>query len=176
MSAEGEGPLLVCYDGSEGARAALDAAVHLFAGREAVVACYWQPFGASGRRFATEILELVQDAPSINEREEEQARSFAEEGAALVRAAGLTAEAEAVRIDVPIDEAILAHAERIDALAIVMGSRRRSTLRSLLLGNTAYEIAQRAARPVLLAPSSVLAERRREEFVRYSPSAEKSST
>jgi nucleotide-binding universal stress UspA family protein len=172
MSTKGEGPLLLCYDGSEGARAALHASVRFFAGRGALVACYWQPFASSDRRFAIEILELVQNAASINEREEQLARRFAEEGAALVQAAGLTAEAEAVRIDMPIDEAILAHAERIDALAIVMGSRRRSTLRSLLLGNTANEIAQRSARPVLLAPSRTLAERRREEFVRYSPSAE----
>jgi len=155
-------PLLVCYDGSEGARTALDAAAPLFAPHEAVVACYWQPFGESPTRFGIELLELVQDADSINEREEALAWQVAEEGAALAREAGLDAEPLARRIDTPVNEAILLHADELDAVAIVLGSRKKTTVRSLLLGDTANEIVQRAARPVFVAPSERLAERRRD--------------
>ena len=41
-------PILICYDGSDGARAALDTAVATF-DRPMVVACYWQPFGESDK-------------------------------------------------------------------------------------------------------------------------------
>src|SRR5215467_12488763 len=143
-------PLLVCYDGSDGAKAALAAAAAVFAPRSAVVACYWMPFAASTRRFGLDIRELVQNADDVNQR-----------GAELARAAGLDAEGQAIEIDGPIDEAILSHAEDIDAPAIVLGSRSRSTLRSLLLGSVANEVAQRSPRPVYLAPSLALADRRR---------------
>src|SRR5215831_11839260 len=112
-------PLLICYDGSHSARAAVDRVARLFAGREAVVACYWQPFAQSSGRFATQILELVQDPNTINEREERFAKEIAAEGAALVRAGGMAAHEVASKVDGPIEEAILAHAEAIDAAAIV---------------------------------------------------------
>jgi len=165
----GQRPLLVCYDGSEGARAALDVTVQLFPGHEAIVACYWQPFAKSGKRFGMHILELVQNAASINEQEEQLARQVAEDGAALVRAGGLSVEGRAVQIDASVDEAIIAHAEEIDALTIVLGSRSRERIRSLLLGDIANEVVQRATRPVLVAPSTRLADRRRDEFARYPP-------
>jgi nucleotide-binding universal stress UspA family protein len=161
-------PILVCYDGSEGARTALEHAASLFAQGRAVVACYWQPFAETTKRFGVDILELVQDAASINEREAQLAIETAEEGAQLARAAGLQAEAQAVRIDGPIDEAILIHADALDASAIVLGARKRSSLRSVLVGAVANEVVQRATRPVFLAPSEHLAERRREDLMRDS--------
>jgi nucleotide-binding universal stress UspA family protein len=160
------GPLLICYDGSEGARAALDEAARLFAGREAVVACFWQPFAYSSKRFALNILELVQNAASVNEREEELARQIAAEGAALASAAGLVAEGCALGIDGPVDEAILTRADELDAGAIVLGVRSRSSLRSLLLGDVANEVVQRATCPVFLVPTRGLALRRRDELTR----------
>jgi nucleotide-binding universal stress UspA family protein len=155
--------LLICYDGSEGSRTALEAAARLFADRSATVACYWEPFpnGQPAKRFAVDIRELVQDADEINQREEQLAASIAEEGAELARAAGLEALAQAVKIDVPIEEAILAHADELDAGAIVMGARSRSHLRSILIGNVATEVVQRSDRPVFLVPSAELADRRR---------------
>jgi hypothetical protein len=61
---------------------ATKSAAVLFASRDAVAACYWQPFG---RRSAlgVDLLEFVQDPASINQREEEIAREIAERGAAL---------------------------------------------------------------------------------------------
>jgi len=158
------GRLLVCYDGSDGAKAALDAAARAFAGHEAVIACYWQPFGSSPKRFAVDIRELVQDADDVNRREEQLAQRIADEGAELARSFGLAADGCAVEIDGPIEEAILAHADEIEAAAIVLGARSRSGLRSLLIGSTSNEIIQRATRPVFLAPSARLAERRRLEL------------
>jgi nucleotide-binding universal stress UspA family protein len=158
--------LLLCYDGSEGARAALEQAARLFPGQHALIACYWQPFAESNKRFAVDILELVQDADRINEREQQLVEEIAVQGAAAARQLGLEAEAAAIRIDGPIEEAILAHAEEIDASAIVLGSRSRSRLRSQILGDVANEVAQRATRPVFLVPSAGLASARRSELTR----------
>jgi len=143
---------------------ALEAAAGLFADRPATVACYWEPFANQpAKRFAVDIRELVQNADEINDREEQLAVTIAEEGAALARAAGLEAIARAVKIDVPIEEAILAHADELDAGAIVLGARSRSNLRSILIGNVATEVVQRSARPVFLVPSPELADRRRSD-------------
>src|SRR5262245_21030678 len=85
------GRLLVCYDGSDGAKAALEAAARAFAGHDAVIACYWQPFGSSPKRFAVDIRELVQDADDVNRREKQLAQRIADEGAGLARSFGLGA-------------------------------------------------------------------------------------
>ena len=122
----------------------------------------------AGKRFAVDMRELVEDADDVNRREERLAALVAEEGASLARDAGLAVEAQAVKIEVPIEEAILAHANELDAAAIVLGARSRSGLRSLLIGNVAHEIVQRATRPVFLAPSTRLAGRRRDELIRES--------
>ena len=163
------GPILVCYDGSEGSKTALELAASLLAPRAAVVTCYWQPFAETTKRLGVDLLELVQDAASINEREEQLAADLAAEGAERARSLGLEAESRAIKIDGPIDEAILIHAEALDACLIVLGARKRSTLRSLLVGAVANEVVQRATRPVLLAPSERLAERRRQELITESP-------
>jgi nucleotide-binding universal stress UspA family protein len=153
-------PLLICYEGSDGARAALEAAVIAF-DRPTVVACYWQPFGESDKPLGVNLLELVQDPAGINEREQAQAEAVAEEGAVRVAAAGGTAEAVAVKVSTPIDQAILRHADEIDAFAIVLGSRSRSGLGSILLGDVAGDVVQLANRPVFVVPSTTLADRRR---------------
>jgi nucleotide-binding universal stress UspA family protein len=155
-------PLLVCYDGSEGGQAAVATAAALFPAHEAVVACYWQPFATSTTRFSIDLLELVQDPDVINEREEQLARETAERGADAAVGAGLVARGLAVRIEGPIDEAILSHADELDAVAIVLGSRSHSSLRSLILGDVANEVVQRASRPVVVTPSPDLARRRRD--------------
>jgi nucleotide-binding universal stress UspA family protein len=161
-----DGPLLICYDGSDNARSALDAAAALFAPRTALVVCYWEPFGPRNNRFGVDILELVQDPEEINAREEQLAWTTAEEGAEIATGAGLTAAAQAVKIQGPIDEAILVHADEIDAATIILGSRSRTGVRSLILGDIANEVAQRATRPVFLAPSPPLVEGRRDALRR----------
>jgi nucleotide-binding universal stress UspA family protein len=159
-------PLLICYDGSDAAKAALEEAAKLFEGRPAVVACYWQPLTSRPGRFAHDLRQLVDDPDDINRRERELAEAVAEEGVKLAREAGLLAEGQAIEIGGPIEEAILAHADELDAGAIVIGSRSRSSLHSLLIGNVANEVVQHSNRSVFLTPSPDLARRRRDELDR----------
>lgn len=158
------GPILLCFDGSGDAREALEAAAALHQGSEALVVCFWQPFAHVANRFAVNILELVQDPSSVNEREGLLAQQLAEEGAALATAAGLSAEGRGVETSVPIDEAIIAYADEIDAPLIVIGSRGRSSISSMLLGDVANDVLQRSDRPVFVVPSARLAGRRHVEL------------
>jgi nucleotide-binding universal stress UspA family protein len=161
---EPAGPILLCYDGSEDSQAAIEAVAPLFAGRPAVVACFWQPFAQVARRFAVSLLEVVQDAATINEREAQLAQQRADRGAAFASAAGLPAEARAIEVSRPIDETIIAYAEDIDATLIVIGSRGRSGIGSMLLGDVAHDVVQRSTRMVLVVPSPRLSGRRLEEL------------
>jgi len=159
-------PILICYNGSDGGRTALETAVTVF-DRSAVVACYWQTFGESEKPLAIELLELVQDPASVNARERALAQRIAEEGAAMAEAAGRTAIGIAVKVSMPIDEAILSHADEIDAVAIVMGSRSRPGLGSILLGAVAGDIVQLSNRPVFVVPSTTLAQQRKADRTRH---------
>jgi nucleotide-binding universal stress UspA family protein len=164
MTVNGSGPIVLCYDGSDDAREAIEAAAALHEGCQAIVVCFWQPFAHVAKRFAVNILELVQDPASVNEREALLAQQLAEEGAAHATAAGLPAEARGIEVSIPIDEAIIAYADEVDATLIVVGSRGRSSVSSMLLGDVANDILQRSDRPVLVVPSSRLASRRHDEL------------
>jgi hypothetical protein len=56
------------------------------------------------------------------------------------------------------------YAEEVDAALILLGSRGRSGIGSMLLGDVAHDVAQRSTRMVLLVPSPRLSGRRREEL------------
>jgi len=159
-----EAPILLCYDGSEDAADAIRAAATQFHSRSAVVAVFYQPFAQVAKRFAISLLEVVQEPTSVNEREAELAQALAEDGAAIAVQAGFAATGHAIEVTRPIDEAIIAYAEEIDAPVIALGARGRSGIGSMLLGDVAHDVAQRATRMVLLVPSPRLSGRRRQEL------------
>jgi nucleotide-binding universal stress UspA family protein len=175
-SVDAAGPILLCYDGSDDAREAIDTAAAVFEGGEAVVGCFWQPLAHIANRFAVNLLELVQDPESVNEREAMLAQHLADEGAELATKAGLHAKGRAIEVSLPIDEAIIAYADELDAQLIVLGSRGRSSIASMLLGDVANDVVQRSNRPVFLVPSSRLANRRREELSIDAPSTPHASS
>jgi nucleotide-binding universal stress UspA family protein len=154
------GVVLISYDESDDARAAIAAASPLIAGRDVIVAYFWQPFAEVARSFAINLLEIVQDPAAINAREQARAEAAAAEGAELARAHGITCEGRARTASGPLDEAIIAYADELDAGLIVLGARGRSSWGSALLGNVAHDVLQRARMPVLVVPSPALSERR----------------
>jgi nucleotide-binding universal stress UspA family protein len=160
VSAEPEharGVVLVCYDESADARAAIAAAAPFVAGHHVVVACFWQPFADVARAYAISLLEIVQDPNDINRREHARAEAAAAEGAAFAAGHGIDADARAPEVSGRVDDAILAYADEIDAQLIVLASRGRSSAGYALLGDVAHDIVQRAHRPVLVVPAPTLA-------------------
>jgi nucleotide-binding universal stress UspA family protein len=157
-------PILLCYDGSDDAGTAIEVAASLLPGRQAVAVCFWQPFAQVAKRFAVSLLEVVQEASSINGREAALAQRIADAGAEIANRNGMMCEGLAVEVGKPIDEAIIAYADEIDAPAVVLGARGRSAVGSMLLGDVAHDVVQRSTRAVLVVPSAPLSGRRRIEL------------
>lgn len=143
-------PVLLAYDGSEFARAAIeDAARQLGAGRKATVLTVWVPLdslpfvGVRGASTdAGAVAELISET-------EAGARRVAEEGADLARAAGFDATAMVASGD-PAWNRIVEVADELGASPIVLGSHGRSGLRYVLLGSVATAVAQHSRRSVLI--------------------------
>jgi nucleotide-binding universal stress UspA family protein len=153
-------PLIVCYDGSPEAADAVGYVAALVPGADAVVITVWKPI-------VEEILAGPLDSPPIsdpvdaNERQRQAALVLAEEGAKRASAAGLEAEALAVKATGPLWEAIAEAADDLDARLIACGTSR-SGVKSALPGNLASALVQHSSRPVLVVPSAkAAAERRR---------------
>lgn len=147
--------ILVCYDGSEDAKAALARSAEVLADRQATVLTTWEPFIQVLARTPVGfgISPGLLDTEEIDQAMRTSAEERAEEGAQLARKAGLEAHARAVAQQTTTAEAILAQADALQASAIVMGTRGRTGLRSLLLGSVSHAVVQHADRPVMVVPS-----------------------
>lgn len=152
MSAERRHPVLLCDDGSEGAREAIAVAGRLLAGREAVVLSVVESLspavfhGVGGDATnPSGAGDVPLHVPSV-----EAARRLASEGVEAARAAGfdatplvdVTPEATALRITKIADE--------YEASVIVVGARGLSKLKSIVLGSVSHEVVQYSKRPVLV--------------------------
>lgn len=152
-----QAPILIAYDGSAAARAAVTEAGALFAPRRAIVLTAWEP-GLSE-------FMLVPDATGmgttmmpydpavvreVDRAGEDHAKDIAHDGEALATKAGLQAEVAVVRDQSDAADAIVAVASERDAAAIVVGSRGLKGLRSKLLGSTSAALLRKAGRPVVV--------------------------
>ena len=148
MSASQNQPILLCYDGSAGAKRAIQTVAGLFPGRDAAVLHSWRPI--SGIASAYAILPVA----AYDEGEVRRAAMrIASQGAVIANAAGLHATPEIAEARLESDwEAILLAADRMDACLIVLGARGLSGFRSLVLGSVSHGVAQHSHRPVLVVP------------------------
>jgi nucleotide-binding universal stress UspA family protein len=141
-----DAPILICYDDSNGARRAMEAAAALFADRRAVVLDVAPPLTV-----AESYAALGSVTPDFEELNTEDALSRAHVGAELARRAGLTAEARA-GVAAPTWEGVVEVADEIGAAAIVIGSRGLTGAREFLNGSLSHQVAEHAGRPVLIVP------------------------
>jgi nucleotide-binding universal stress UspA family protein len=147
-----DGPLLLCYDGSEDARHAIQQAGELFEGKRALVVTVWRPtVGMGGLGVAGETAGMV-DFVEVDQAAAEHGARVAEEGVRVAQAAGLEAEPVVVKATGPVWKTILEFADRHDAATIVMGSRGLTGLRSMLLGSVSNGVVHHAQRPALVIP------------------------
>jgi nucleotide-binding universal stress UspA family protein len=145
-------PVLFCYDGSDGSRAALLAAAELVTHpADAVVLAVWMPAVVSLVR-AGSFLTAVPNEGEIDEQEAAFAKRIAEEGAAGARGRGYNASARIAQADISVVGTIGEIAQEIDAGLIVCGQRGRGAVRSTLLGSVSHGLSVHARRPVLIVP------------------------
>jgi nucleotide-binding universal stress UspA family protein len=146
-------PVLFCYDGSDGSRAALRAAGELVAHpADAVVLTAWTPAVVNLVR-AGSFLTAVPNEGEIDEQEAVLAERIAEEGAAGAREHGYNASARIAQADVSVVATIGEIAQEIDAGLVVCGQRGRGAVRSALLGSVSHGLSAHARRPVLIVPN-----------------------
>jgi nucleotide-binding universal stress UspA family protein len=136
-------PILIAYDGSDYAKAAIEqAAEQLQNGRRAIVLTVSQ-------RFRAAFVGVGVPPPGLEEGIENDARRVAEEGARLARDAGFDAEAAVERGD-PVWERIVKAADERDAGIVVLGSHGRTGIPRVLVGSVAGAVASHSERPVLI--------------------------
>jgi nucleotide-binding universal stress UspA family protein len=149
-------PVVVAYDGSAEARAAVREAATLFPARRLVVASVWEPGLAMAMAPAIDPTGIGYVAPAgetiaeIDRAQRDHAAEVAEAGVGIARELGASAEAYPVPDERDVAVTVADLAGELDACAIVVGSRGLGAVKSKLLGSTSAGLLQRAGRPVLV--------------------------
>lgn len=147
-------PVLLCYDGSEGAREAIEIAGNLLSGGNALVLNVVESLspavfhGAAGDATDPPTDEAPLHVPSV-----ETARRLVAEGVAVARQAGFDAKPLVDVTPERTSRRIAEIADEYQAAAVVLGARGRSALKSILLGSVSHEVVQYSRRPVLVIHS-----------------------
>jgi nucleotide-binding universal stress UspA family protein len=150
MAHSAGGPLLVCYDGSDDARYAIETAATLFPGGRALVVSVWQRLaGLDSIAWAGEPEGMV-DFGELDRAASDHGSRLAERGARIAHEKGLDAEPLPVEAIGPIWKTIVEAGAAHNASAIVIGSRGLTGLRAMLLGSVSTAVVHHAGRPTVV--------------------------
>jgi nucleotide-binding universal stress UspA family protein len=144
-------PVLFCFDGSDGSKAALFAAAEFIKPADAVVLTVWTPAAVQLAR-AGSFLVAIPNEGEVDEQEAAYAQRLAEDGAERARKRGYNASARVAESNESVARTIDDVAEEVDAGLIVCGQRGRGPVSSALLGSVSHALAAHAKRPVLISP------------------------
>ncbi len=153
--------ILIAYDGSDDAKAAVEEAAKLFPGETATVLTVWERFIDTMARSGA-ALGVIVDYDEVDRQTEAGASEKAEQGAKIATDAGLTASAKTAVVDTTISDAILSEAATAGASVVVTGSRGYTGVKSLMLGSVSHHLLQHADLPVVVVPSPAIAKARAE--------------
>jgi nucleotide-binding universal stress UspA family protein len=153
--------ILIAYDGSDDAKAAIEQAGKLFPGEPTTVLNVWHRFIDTMARVGGG-LGVIVDYDQIDKDTEQAAGEKADEGVALAREAGLDASARIEMVETTVADAILGAAATLAVRVVVCGSRGFTGVRSLMLGSVSHALLQHADVPVLVVPSPAVAQARSE--------------
>jgi len=152
--------ILIAYDGSVDAQAAIERGGQLLPGQQVTVLTIWEELvdvlARTGSAFALGDV----DYESVDQQSEEQARQRAQEGVQLAEKAGLKATVEVRPREDSVATTILAAADDLGADAILMGTRGLTRFKSVLLGSVSNAVLQHADRAVIVVPSPEVAAER----------------
>ncbi len=147
------GPVLFCFDGSDGAREAMRAAGKLITRPvDAVVLTVWETIATRLALAGAFAAGITAGGADLDTEEESYATSVAEDGALRASEHGYAASPLVKESFEGIPRAILEAADDLSARVIVCGQRGRGALRSTLLGSVSHTLASHTRRPILIAP------------------------
>ena len=149
------GHVLIAYDGSEDARHAIDHAGSILTGVDAVVLYVRPPL--EGLAAHLEGHRALEDVGGVAADARDDAERIAAEGAESARRAGLRAEPRVASATDAVADSIVRVADDIDASLVVLGSRGRRGVKTVLLGSVSAHVVHHARRPALVVPSPALA-------------------
>jgi nucleotide-binding universal stress UspA family protein len=155
VMAEGgqDGPVLFCFDGSDGSRAAMRAAADMIDRPvDAVVLTVWETVATRLALAGAFAAGSTTGGADLDADEESYARSVAEDGALRASEHGYNASPLIKESFDGIPRAVLETADDLSARLIVCGQRGRGALRSTLLGSVSHTLASHTKRPILIAP------------------------
>jgi nucleotide-binding universal stress UspA family protein len=151
--ASGDGPVLFCFDGSEGSRFAMKVAADLInRPADAVVLTVWETIATRLALAGAFAAGSTTGGADLDAEEESFAKSMAEEGALRAKEHGYEASSMTSESFEGIAKAILETADDLSASLIVCGQRGRGVLRSALLGSVSHTLASHTRHPILIAP------------------------
>ncbi|GAA2616450.1 universal stress protein [Actinomadura fulvescens] len=146
--------ILIAYDGSDDAKAAIGFAGRHLSRAPAVVLVVWEPLLVQLARSSIATPgAFVRDDTEAERQQREEAERFAADGAELARQAGLTEVTPRAEASTgPIWATIVDVADELDASLVVTGSRGLARARSVLLGSVSDRVLHHVKRPVLIVP------------------------
>lgn len=149
-------PVLLCYDGSDTAAAAIAVAARVLAGREAVVCHAWT--GLSRAIFHADASELpgalMESAEELDALDREAAERVTAAGVRLASQAGFRAEPLAMRESRGTWRTLLEGAAARNVSVVVAGAHGRSGVGRLVLGSVSTGVLNNSERPVLVVPGA----------------------
>jgi nucleotide-binding universal stress UspA family protein len=142
-----DAPILICFDGSEGAKQAIREVSRLQPGSKVAILTVWQPFSmfaVSGALMAGNVGDLDREA-------ERGAQELAAEGARMASELWLYPEEHVSEGRLSVARAILDWCDAHDPSLVALGATGRSALADMLTGSVANAIVHHAPATVLLA-------------------------
>ena len=154
MSDSALAPILICFDGSDNAKRAIEQAARVLGKRDATVLHVWDSGWRSLMAFGGPELTPVVDVDNLERASKERSDRIVAEGVTLAQAAGFNATAVSRETSDKVWQTVVEVADADDAAIIVIGTRGLSTPRSLLMGSVSIAIIHHCARPVLVVPAT----------------------
>jgi len=150
-SEESDGPLLLCYDGSDNAKRAIAIAGRLFAPRSGLVLHFSDSWVAEAPALAGLGRAVEGMAVELDEIADEQSSHIADDGVELAEQSGFEATPVSERATAPGWIMVRDIADEHACAAIVVGTRGLTGI-SAALGNVSNGVVHNSRRPVLVVP------------------------